>query len=168
VITIDVDGLTFEFPDDWLVTRYDEWAFYRNQFAACGRGNKGVDLLALEPRTMTLWLLEVKDYRRHRREKDIPLWDEVALKARDTLAGLVAAGINGVDDERTTARRVLQAQKMRVVCHLEQPEKPSKLFPRPFNPADVRQKLRQLLKPIDAHVLVVDAQNLRTLPWAAH
>jgi hypothetical protein len=167
VISIHVDTLIFDFPDGWLVTKYDDWGFYRSQFAGCCGGNKGVDLLALDPQAKTLWLVEVKDYRRYRRGKEIALWGEVALKARDTLAGLVAAGANGVAPDRELARQVLQAQTLRVVCHLEQPAKPSKLFPRPFNPADLRQKLRQLLKPIDAHVLVVDKHDLRALQWTA-
>ena len=39
-------------------------------------------------------LIEVKDYRFHPRTKPIPLCDEVALKVRDTLAGLAAARVN--------------------------------------------------------------------------
>jgi hypothetical protein len=167
VKSINVDGLDFEFPDDWLVTKFDEWAFYRNQFAGCAGGSKGVDLLALDPNTKTLWLLEVKDYRRHGREKEATLWEEVALKARDTLAGLVAARANGVNDDRRMAQQVLRARSLRVVCHLEQPANPSKLFPQPFSRADVRQKLRQLLKPIDPHVLVVDTHDLGPLQWTA-
>ncbi len=34
-----------------------------------------------------------------------------------------------------------------------------------LNPADVQQKIRQLLKPVDAHPLVVDMRSMRGLEW---
>jgi len=130
MITMQVEGLSFHFPDSWTVTQYDAWPFYKNRFKdACG-GSKAIDLLALNPEDKTLWLIEVKDYRLHPREKVIELSDEIALKSRDTLAGLVAARFNGEEPERTHAQRSLQARSLRIVFHLEQPPKPSKLFPR--------------------------------------
>ncbi len=46
--------LTFDFPNGWQVSKFDEWSFYRNQFQqACG-GTKAVDILAADPRTL-LW-----------------------------------------------------------------------------------------------------------------
>ncbi len=157
--------LSFQFPDGWLVTHYDRWSFYRNQFQAACDGNKAVDLLALDPIDHTLWLIEVKDYRRHRREKELILWNEIALKVRDTLAGLVAANVNGFDPERDSARRALKARKLRVVLHLEQPAKQSKLFPRTFDTSVVKQKLRQLVKSVDAHPLVVEMNQMAGTPW---
>ncbi len=91
-----VDGLCFDFPDDWLVTKYDDWAFYRKQFVRMWDGIKAVDLLALSPEG-TLYLIEAKDYRRHRREKGLGIADEAAHKAFDTLAALLPAKIRAPD-----------------------------------------------------------------------
>ena len=66
---IEVDGLTFTFPDSWKVSKYDDWAFYRNQFSKIKNGIKAVDLLAIE--NQVTWLIEVKDYRTSRREKTV-------------------------------------------------------------------------------------------------
>lgn len=158
--------MTFTFPAGWVVTKYDDWSFYRNHFMSCCTGNKGVDLLALDPHTRTVWLVEVKDYRRHGRTNPLPIWEEIALKTRDTLAGLVAARFNSNDpDERTNADQALLAQKLRIVFHLEQPVRHSNLFPRPFDLADVQQKLRGTLRPLDPHVLAVDQQDLTKVDW---
>ena len=87
----------------------------------------------------------------------IPIVDEVAHKVRDTLAGLLAASVNAtVDEEKQFARKCCRSRRLRVVLHLEQPEQTSKLFPRPFDPANVQLKLRTLLKGIDPHSRVVD------------
>lgn len=166
MIRMRVGSLTFDFPDGWLVTQYDDWAFYRKQFRdSCG-GNKAVDLLIFDPADETLWLVEVKDYRLHRREKEIDPWDEIALKLRDTLAGLAAARFHAVnDDERTAAHRSLQARQLHAVFHLEQRAKPSRLNNRTFDLANVQQKLRQIVKPIDPHPRVVDMNHMGNLGW---
>ena len=61
------------------------------------------------------WLIEIKDYRLTRQTKTIDLAEELAEKARDTLAGLVAARINAnIDDERDQARAALKCCGLRV------------------------------------------------------
>lgn len=158
-------GLRFDFPDPWEATQYDNWAFYRNQFAAIGGGSRAVDFLACHPQQDSLWLIEVKDYRRNPRTKPIHLWEEMAVKVRDTLAGLVAAKSGEADPDRSWAEYALRKPKLRVVLHLEQPAKPSRLFPRSFDPAKVQQKLRQVIKPIDAHARVTDSGGMGHVPW---
>ena len=156
--------LEFTFPDNWA-SKYDDWSHYRNQFQPVCGGSKAVDLVFYEPGTS--WLIEVKDYRQHSRTKAISLPDEIAEKVRDTLAGLVSAKLLASDtEEKTCARRLLAAEKLRVVCHLEQPVKQSRLRPRAIDPADVRMKLRMLLKAIDPHAIVVDSTlTPRLVPW---
>jgi hypothetical protein len=161
-----VEGsLEFSFLETWVITKYDDWPFYQNRFKDCCCGNKAVDFLALEPNTTTLWLIEVKDYRQHRRNKGINLWDEIAVKARDTLAGLFAAKANTTHEEQSLASRFADANALRIVLHLEQPRTHSKLFPRAFDLANVELKLKQLLKPIDAHPKVVETGEMRGLAW---
>lgn len=167
--TLTEGKLACSFPDDWHITKYDDWAFYKNRFVNSCCGNKGVDFLAYDPAERILWLIELKDYRQFRRAKDdkIKLWEEVAIKARDTLAGLFAAKVYADDPEKSYAARTLNAIKLCVVLHLEQSPKHSKLFPRAYNPADIQQRLKQILKPIDAHPKVVELNNMGTMRWTA-
>ncbi len=162
--TITEDDLGFEFPADWHVSKYDAWAFYRNRFQSSFGGARAVDIVARSP-DRTTWLIEIKDYRRHRRGKIIELPDEIACKVRDTLAGLVAARCNANDTgERDQAHHALSGQQIRVILHLEQPARHSKLFPRSIDPADVQQKLKQLIRAVDPHPKVV-ARGDKTVAW---
>ena len=167
--TLNEGKLSCTFPATWNVTKYDDWAFYRRQFVNSCYGNKAVDFLAYNPDGRVLWLIELKDYRQFRRTKDdqLSLWEEVAIKARDTLAGLVAAKVAIAHDQHAYAALALKAEKLCIVLHLEQPRTTSKLFPRAYDPADIQQKLRQTLKPIDAHPKVVEINNMSAVPWSA-
>lgn len=162
---IEVGDLTFSFPNGCNASKYDDWAFYRNQFHSVAGGSKAVDILCLAGGAACL--IEVKDYRLHRRTKLIDLGDEVASKVRDTLSGLAAASANANNnDERALARRLLAQRCWRVVFHLEQPRVSSRLRPRPFNTSDVVMKLRSQLKAIDAHPVVLDRRDMRAdIPW---
>jgi hypothetical protein len=166
VTAIVVGDLTFTFPDAWDVALVDEWAFYRKQFVRVLEGIKSADLAAVEPRRTT-WLIEVKDYRRHRRTKGLDLVDEVVKKTFDSLACILSAAFNAnADAERALAARAISSERLRVVLHLEQPAKTSRLLPRAFDPKSVEQKLRIRLKPIDPHALVVATGAMRNLPWS--
>lgn len=161
----NVDGLNFDFPDDWQVSKYDGWSYYRNQFARMWNGIKSLDLLAVDP-AKTTWLIEVKDYRVNPRTKPSDLGEEVAHKVFDTLAAILPAKIHANDmSEKQMCRVIAASRGLRVVLHLEQPEKHSKLRPRAINPADLKQKIRQLLKPVDAHPLVVEMASTGALGW---
>lgn len=163
MINIQVDGLIFTFPDSWKISKYDDWAFYRNQFSTMRNGIKAVDLIALE--NQVAWLIEVKDYRRVPRTKVLDLAEEVAQKVFSTLAAMLPAKVNASDiEERDFAGEVVKATQLRVVLHLEQPLKHSKLFPR-IDPANVKIKLRPLVKPIDPHPKVVESTRMEDLVW---
>lgn len=165
--SIRVESLRFDFPEGWQAEKYDESDFFKNQFQRI-QGTKAVDIFAVDPKSCT-WLIEVKDYRTHQRGKDEALPNEIALKMRDTLAGLAAAQVNATDDhEKNAAKHALECRKFRVVLHLEQPCKHSKLFPRAFDPANVTQELKQRLKPIDPHPLVLEKSRMRPVAWKVH
>lgn len=165
-MTIIHEGnLTFSFQQDWKVSSLDQWPFYRKRFQSVCGGTKAVDILAISP-NKTAWFIEVKDYRAHRRTKAIELPDEIAIKARDSLACVYAAAANTDDaEEKEIAVSALGATKIRVVLHLEQPQKHSKLFPRSIDPAHVKQKLRQVVKAIDAHPKVVEKGRMESCSW---
>ncbi|PMS10064.1 hypothetical protein FNF07_08975 [Trinickia caryophylli] len=161
-------ALIFLFPDDGLASKYDHWSHYRNGFqAACGGHHKAVDIVYAQADERIAWLIEVKDYRVHARTKAIDLAEEIAVKVRDTLAGLVATGCQANDqNEKDCARALLRAAKIRVVCHLEQPTKHSRLRPRVIEPDKLAIKLRTLIKAIDPRALVVDRHSLHaSMTW---
>jgi hypothetical protein len=186
--SIAVGSLTFDFPNGWRVDQLDEWAYYRNQFQglgnnvrmACSRCSaelrcqgcemartasmKCCDLVAVHG--ATAWLIEVKDYRQNRRTKAIDLPDEIALKARDSVAVLLGAKMRANDDaERELAGQAVGCQALRLVLHLEQPVTGSKLFPRAIDPSKVLQRLKQLVKALDPHPAVAEVNEMRGLPW---
>ena len=153
--TISEGDLTFQFPNDSHVGKYDDWAFYRNQFSRIP-GTKAVDFVCVHD--AECWLIEVKDYRCHPRTKPTDIADEVAKKARDTLAGLAATRRNaGQGEERALAQQALRTRRWRVALHLEQPQHLSRLRPTPIDPANVKIKLRKVLRGIDPHPVVADA-----------
>lgn len=159
--------LTFTFPAGSCVTKYDEWSFYRNKVnsAFSAQGAKAVDLIYLQDDVT--WLIEIKDYRIHPRKKTIELWEEVAIKVRDTLVGMAAASFNANgQDEKAFARNALSKKRLRVVLHLEQPLRHTRLFPRALNPANIKLKLQQFLRAIDPHPVVVNHSDLkRDMDW---
>ena len=122
-------------------------------------GAKAVDFV--HARNKEAWLIEVKDYRGNARTKSIDLPLEIAIKVRDTLADLLSAKCYANDAaELSCAKSLLDANKIHVVCHLEQPAKHSRLRPRAIEPADLVLKLRTLIKAIDPHPKVVDRTSL--------
>ncbi|MBN1928415.1 MAG: hypothetical protein JW764_02605 [Chlorobiaceae bacterium] len=166
MIQCKVDGLIFSFPENWKIAKYDDWAFYRNQFSRMWNEIKAVDMIALDL-SSTFWLIEVKDYRVHRRTKPTCLPNEVAGKVFDTLAAMLPAKINASNvEEKQMASDISSTQKIRVVLHLEQPPQNSKLFRRAIDPADVQQKIRKLIHPVDAHPKVVEKSEMRNLEWS--
>jgi len=169
MIDIDVDSLKFSFPDGWTVHKFDDWAFYRNQLSRVRQGLKAVDLIAFQPgeggAPNTLWLIEVKDYRQHQRTKQITLPDEVGQKALDTLSGVLPAAINANNaEEKQCAKKCLRSGCIRIVLHLEVPQR-TRLLPPTLNQANVQQALRQRVKALDAHPRVVSMNSNSGIPW---
>jgi hypothetical protein len=160
-----VDGLVFDFDDGWLISKYDDWAYYRKHFCGILLGTKALDLLVISP-DKTAYLVEVKDYRHYTRTKPSDISLEMTRKVVDTLAALLPAKVNATEtNEMRFAERMLGVGKLRVILHLEQPRKHSKLFPRAIDPVDIQQKLRQMLKPIDAHPFVAETTRMGSLSW---
>lgn len=151
-------SLRFSFSANAMIRKYDETAFYRNQFIKITDSVKAVDFVCVEDET--LWLIEVKDYRNRERDKAIALIDEIAQKIRDTLAGLVAAKFNANNaEEKQLAQRALNARVMHIVLHIEEDEAP-RLTPQKSLKAGLKQKMKQRLKSIDAHPHVIDQHTL--------
>ncbi|MEW6351932.1 MAG: NERD domain-containing protein [Thermodesulfobacteriota bacterium] len=90
--TLPVDTLTFEFPDDWPVIKYDDCHFYRNGQRK-PEGTKAVDVLAIAPHG--LFIIEAKDFRGTGIENKQELVQALSRKIRDTLAMLYGAHTHG-------------------------------------------------------------------------
>ncbi len=164
--TIDVDGLSFVFPEGWTVGKYDNWQFYRERWLRAWSGSKAVDLIAVAPNRKTVWLIEVKDYNHPSTEVPSTLSDVVARKVFDTLAALLPARVNADDEtERNLARLSTEAMKLRIVLHLEQRPPRSRLWPSAVRLPDISQHLRQRLKPVDRYTLVSRMAAPGGIPW---
>lgn len=165
--TLREGSLEFRFCDNCLASKYDDWAFYRNQFQSVAKASKAVDIVCVEKDKS--WLIEIKDYRKHPRSKAVDTDQELAAKVRDTLAGLAAAAKNADDDsERKLAKKALAGnRRWRVVLHLEQPSTPSRLWPKAIDPANLLKRLRSKnLKAVDAHPVICDRSTPpRGAPW---
>lgn len=156
--TITEKRLTFAFPEDYYVTKYDEWEHYKifqnscnlrnkidtnekgkngiNQSVDDDNGSSGVDIIAL--RESTLWLIEIKDYYRLGLEPNAQSIDEklsdlpylIARKIRDSLAGLVSAKFKAAkQEEKDFSRLALDCNEIKIVLHIEMPSIRSKLYP---------------------------------------
>ena len=186
--TLTEGQLRFQFPDQWQATKFDDWSFYRSQFmklaeaclscsrceadivcAACGNknvaGTKGVDFLAIDLDS-TCWHIEVKDYRSTRTSNFAFLADAVALKVRDSLACLVAAQLNANEAaEKTMAQQAVRASRHRIVLHLEQPTSGRSLSSTKTCRVNVLARLKQLVKAIDPHPIVIDMTSAGDVSW---
>ena len=165
---IEEGDLKFSFPGHCEAGKYEEWSFYRNQFQSVAGGSKAIDILCLSDDAV--WLIEIKDYRQHPRQKEIDIGDEVASKVRDTLAGLAAASANAnCRDERALARRALQRRRWRVALHLEQRDAGSRLWPPKSRVVNVLAKMRPKVKAVDAHPVILDRAEVTRrcdIPWS--
>lgn len=158
---LQVGGLSFTFPEAWHADKYDDWAFYRNHFGRQFNGIQAVDLLARSP-DGTAYVIEVKDYRHPDTAKPSELPQTIANKVLFTLAAMLPAKLGAnASDERALAERILSCRKLRVVAHLELPRSHRQIV----NPADLKQKLAQLLRAVDAHPKVVSRDNMHGLAW---
>lgn len=168
---IEVEGLTFTVSNDFLVSKYDEWSFYRNQILLI-EGAKAIDLLISARDKSIAYLVEIKDFtvdpvtrNRRTRTKPTELHDEIASKILDSLGGILAARTCASDpEERKAATLTCEAGKLRVVLHLEQ-SGGTRLFPRVVDPANLQIKLRQKVKAIDPHAVVVSTSKPGNFPW---
>jgi hypothetical protein len=97
------------------------------------------------------------------------VFDEVASKARDTLAGLaVARAMAQNPQERTLAQQALGYKQIRVALQLAQSARPHRLFQQVVEPADAHMLLRKAVKQIDRKPICAVGslgQQNKALPW---
>lgn len=158
---LNVDGLMFTFPAGWKMDKYDNWSFYRNQFSRQNDNIKAVDVLAVSP-NQAAYLIEVKDYRHPDTEKPSDLPQAIAKKVLDTLAAMLPAKLlANTPDEQQLAAAILSCRSLHVVAHIEQPARHQPVI----DPADLKQKLRRLLKAVDPHLKITSINNMSGFAW---
>lgn len=162
-VTIEVDGLTFHFPEGWNASKYDDWSYYRNQFSRQYQGIKGVDLLVFDDEANpTGYLVEVKDFSTPGTLSPSELPEAITWKVIHTLAALLPASLRANDaGEKRLAAKFLKCGELRIVIHIENPRNP----PNVVDPADLRMKLKQLLRAIDPHVKVSSRGKPAGVAW---
>lgn len=163
------DRIRFEFPDAWKVLRPEKASYYTRHFQNFAGGCKEMDFILFEPANRVLWLLEVKDYTTNRRLKAQCVFEEIAEKVRDSLALLLAGSVR--DDPSNGGVRSFMdfcaiPNDIKIVLHLEQPSKPSKMFPGVKIDADATQKLRAKVRAVDPHARV-SSTSTTGMQWKA-
>lgn len=159
--TLDIDGLSFEFPDNWRADKYDDWVFYRKHFSTQLSGIKAVDAIAVSD-TGAAFLIEVKDYRHPDTEKPSELPAAIAWKVIHTLAAIVPAKLRANNaTEMKLADAVTACTALRVIAHIELPQGHRGVV----DLADIKQKLAQLLRAVDPHPKVVSMNKMQGLEW---
>jgi hypothetical protein len=172
--TLVVENLTFTFDATVAAGRYDRWDHYRFVWNAPPGGQRAMDVVAVEsalPSSVT-WLIEAKDFRvitNPPRPSNIStLAETVRDKADHTLAGLGHAQTNALlPVEKNLATEALSTATTRVILHLEpHTGLHTALFPSGFA-ASVYQKLKRLVRHIDANPLVLNIANTAAanVPW---
>ncbi len=168
-MSISAGLLTFDFEPTVQTAQFEVGGAVA---AGWPEGHKVVDIVATDVRRC--WLIEAKDYRvitqPPKRANLATLPTTMDRKVRQTLLGMAAYVASGTDPTLVAhAKTALSKAKRKVVLHLEPhpangPH--SALFPRRF-PALVLQKLKQLVKGIDAKPLVLDIASTpdARVPW---
>lgn len=153
--------MRFDFPPGWLAEQYDARnSFYRRQRFEGIDKSKAVDIVAVNPSKRELWLIEVKDFRAFPKRDTQDIIGIFIQKIRDTLAGILTAAFR----ENGFYKTAIRQEHVRVVFHLEQPEKPSKLRPQLIEHVNGMIKLRQRIRAIDPHAILCDMKT-PNIPW---
>jgi hypothetical protein len=180
VTVIVEEHLRFEFGPSWQVEKYDdETSMYRKggierlkEQIPCKQclkprdvGTKAVDFVGRRrEHDDQIYLIEVKDFRGHavenRRRAQGELAFEVAIKVRDTLAGLVGA----LHRPDTPSWRPLVAPLLqrppKVLLWLEEDMSPARTNQRGDPTMVMRTALSQRLSWLNPHVMVMNKEKL--------
>ncbi len=159
--------LEFDFDDNcWEVRKYDkEGYYYRTQMANKLEPTKAVDFLCLRD-APSLLIMEVKDFSRGvpDNEKFKALPETVAIKVRDTVAGIIGGSHNAGDlcekEFFKKAYRKLNRAPC-VIFFFEDLSTPARRPPqRTMNKKDVlRKKLKKHLKWLTRDVAVLGSSD---------
>lgn len=171
---LNVDGGVFLFSEDWSVSKYDEWSYFRSVLSRIidprGRAMHGCDVLAF--RGDEVWIIEAKDYAHPDARAPEELVGIVSEKVVDTLAGL-HAGARDSHPNQDMCKRAISAKTLFVVLRLDlpgaQPGQDKMRQEAAFRAmADYRQKLKRVLRRVvngKIHV-VTGREEPAIVPWS--
>lgn len=166
-VTFTEGGLEFTFPDTWQVVKYDASKHYEKvRRIQC---TSGVDFVC-RASDGSLLLIEVKDYRtpgarpgkKHKcKELHLDFMDQLAWKARDTLAGLAGARLRLAQGLEPFHAVLCATPPPRVVFVLfvELPAN-KRMLPASKVKSDFQKNLAGRLRPLGLKVLVYDRSSL--------
>jgi|GEM_PF-774184 len=167
--TIDERAQRLTFPEGWVVMKYDSnKGYYKKHFQGVAPGTKAVDVIAIDLSSAETWLIEIKDYRLAPRSKDKQardgsIVDEVVLKVRDSLGGLLAMAMNDNHEEQATARQALASKRLRVSLQ-HSPWRGNRGYQRVQDIlANQKASLKQRLKGVTTKIIVTDGSV--NAPW---
>jgi len=99
----------------------------------------------------------------------IELADEIVLKVLGSLSLLAVASIKARNStEKEIAQSAMTCEQLRIVLHFEQPTAHNSALYPALNPANIKQKLQQLIQSIDPHPQVVEMSQMRSLGWSVN
>ncbi|MDR2891489.1 MAG: hypothetical protein LBV80_00125 [Deltaproteobacteria bacterium] len=170
--TISEGCQIFSFPKEWIVEKYDAWRFVKYDVGdehlgfngIKEKGIKSVDFCAIDTDSC-LWLIEVKDFRKGRKDNDIGIFNNIVDKILYSMSGLFAARYTAErETEKKFAQQAATTQKMRFVLQIE--VQTTTDFDSYFiDIADIQHKMEQKLSRIAPNPIVASMNNLQGLPW---
>lgn len=163
---LDVENLQFRFEAGWSVIKWDDDDAFQKGIQRL-TGSKAVDLLAVNQRMVAL--VEVKDFRHPEadwgRVKTGALAEEVSIKVRDSLAGIVGAARRiGAEPWGSWATRLHTCESLRVVLWLERPSSHYEDPRRKDELAHFRDRLKQRLSWLTSDVFICSQHERVRLP----
>lgn len=164
--------LYFDFPDGWVVEKYDAWKFVKNDKGGQHLGFNGikdqdirsVDFCAID-RDSILWFIEVKDYRKSIKKEESVFFRSICDKFLCSMAGLFAARYTARDGEKEFAEKCSCTISMRFVLHLELPEATNKWEAAIIDVKDIQDKMEQKFSRVAPNPLLVSIKYPQNLPW---
>ncbi|RKZ90283.1 MAG: hypothetical protein DRR19_10575 [Candidatus Parabeggiatoa sp. nov. 1] len=165
MIIIKEGNLTFQFPSDWHVCKYDsENHFYYNQVRRC-EGTKAVDIIASSGNE--LFMIEAKDFRGDRINNKARILKgelvvEVTQKVKDSIVGLYGA-FHSFNEELQPFYRPFFAEKrqpIKIVLLLEEDRIPEKAKHFKYRRSQLRKTINSHLKFLNVHCYVHNCSDL--------
>lgn len=166
-------NLCFEFPEGWEVEKYDAWKFVKNDIngqylgfnGIKDRGIRSVDFCAIDTES-ALWLIEVKDYRKSKKEYEDDFFTTICDKFLYSMSGLFAARYGAIGNEKEFAKKSGNTNALKFVLHLELPEATDTWDAATIDVKDVQDKMNQKFSRVAPNPLLVSLKYPQNLPWS--
>ena len=145
--------------------KYNKKELKENLKQVCPKSISAVDIVAYDEETA--YFIEVKDYRNPRSvEKNLhKLILTVIKNCLDSYAGIIGMKFSKKDSEQTTAKEIMNKEKVEFILHIEIPENSNKFNREVWNLAGIQDLIEQRNN-FSYRIRVVSKDNLpQSLPW---